>query len=121
MIADLEAGIGTALRLRPAQVDVVIAVVEPTVKSLEVGEQVCSIASRREARVIVIANQVKSKADVEMIADRLQPEELFVIPYDPAVAEADRKGVAPLDVDSSSPAVTALAELAAVLAQPRAA
>lgn len=117
VIADLEAGIGTALRLQPDQVDVIIAVVEPTVKSLQVAGKICAVARRREARVIVAANRVTSQEDLDFIRDQLQPDELVVIPYDDSVAEADRHGHAPLDLDAGSPAMKAMGSLVEMLAK----
>jgi Flp pilus assembly CpaE family ATPase len=38
--------------------------------------------------------------------------DLMMVPDDPAIGEAERRGVAPLDHAPSSPAVTALVQMA---------
>ncbi len=116
VIADLEAGIGTALRLQPGQADVMVVVAEPSVKSLEVAEKVAGIARRRMTRVVVAANRVASDEDEATIRERLGDHEMVVIPHDPVVTEADRRGAAPIDVDASSPAIAAIGRLAAAIA-----
>ncbi len=116
VIADLEAGIGTALRLQPSMVDVVVVVAEPSVKSLEVAQKVAAIAKRRMARVVVAANRVEEPGDEETVRERLGEHEIVVIPHDPVVTEADRRGAAPIDLDPGSPAVTAIGRLAAAVA-----
>ncbi len=116
VIADLEAGIGTALRFQPGAADVMIVVAEPSVKSLEVAEKVAGIAKRRMIQILVAANRVGTPEDEQVIRDRLGDHEIVVIPFDPVVAEADRRGVAPIDLDASSPAVSAIGRLATALA-----
>ncbi len=116
VVADLEAGIGTALRFQPGMADVIVVVAEPSVKSLEVAEKVAGIAKRRMTRVVVAANRVCSAEDEETIRARLGAHEIVVIPHDPLVTEADRCGAAPIDLDPSSPAVEAIGRLAAAIA-----
>ncbi len=116
VIADLEAGIGTALRFQPGMADVMVVVADPSVKSLEVAEIVAGIARRRMIHILVAANRVGTPEDEQVIRDRLGDHEIVVIPLDPVVAEADRRGMAPIDMDASSPAVAAIGRLAAALA-----
>ncbi len=115
VIADLEAGIGTALRFQPGAADVIVVVAEPSVKSLEVAEKVAGIAKRRMIRVVVAANRVGAPEDEQAIRDRLGGHDLVVIPHDPVVTEADRRGLAPIDLDPGSPAVAAIGRLAAAI------
>ena len=114
MIGDLEAGVGTLLRLQPGQADLVIVVAQPTAKAIEVARRAVEIASRR-ARVLLIANRVRDDADLELIRDGLAWEdgEMSVVPDDPAVARADEEGMAPIDAAPEGPAVLALERVAA--------
>lgn len=112
VVCDLEAGIGTSLRLRADEVDVVIVVAEPTVKSLEVAERVAKVAQKRGAAIIVAANRITSPDDVEIIRTRLNPQQLVEIPEDPSITQADRNGQAPIDLDDASPAIRAIGHLA---------
>ena len=119
VIADFEAGLGTVLRL-DAPVDVVVVVVEPTVKSLEVGrraaETVCEAAL---GRVVVTANRVRDEADAQRVREAFPGLEVGMVPDDPAVVEAERRGLAPLDAAPDAPAVQALVALAESLLPPR--
>ena len=119
VICDLEAGIGTSLRLRPDEVDVVVVVAEPTVKSLEVAERVAAVAARRGAEVVVAANRVTGPADAELVRHRLGVDHVVEIPDDPSITAADRTGVAPIDVDPASPGVAAIRRLADVVLRHR--
>ena len=115
MVADLEAGLGTTLRLQPGAVDVALVVVEPTAKAIDVGRRAVEAAAER-ARVVVIANKVRSDDDRERIGNALSGHELVVIPEDAAIAAADREGAAPIDYAPDAPGVRALVELARTLA-----
>ena len=111
VVCDLEAGVGTLLRLQPGQVDVVLVLAEPSAKSLETARRALEIAAP-VARVVVIANKVGGKADLDTIRAALGEHEFVVVPNDPAVAEADREGVAPIDAAPAAPAVQAIVALA---------
>ena len=113
MIADLEAGIGTLTRLADQRVDAVLVVVEPTPKSIEVGARAAGLARDKQlGRVVVVASRVRTEADLEAITREFPGHEIVAIPDDPAIVEADRKGVAPLDLAPDAPAVRALCDLA---------
>ncbi len=115
VIADFEAGLGTVLRL-DAPVDVVVIVVEPTVKSLEVGRRAAETV--REAalgRVVVTANRVRDEADAQRVREAFSGLDVGMVPDDPAVVEAERRGLAPLDAAPDAPAVQALVALAVSL------
>ena len=113
MIADLEAGIGTLTRLGDQRVDAVLVVVEPTPKSIEVGVRAAGLAREKQlGRVVVVASRVRNEADMEILRKAFDGHEIVAVPDDPAIVEADRKGVAPLDLAPDSPAVKALCDLA---------
>ena len=116
VIADLEAGIGTLTRLQDQTVDVVVVVVEPTPRSIDVAQRAVALAAQRsQGRVVVVANRVTSADDVERIAIGLPGAEIVVVPDDAAVMDADRRGVSPLDSAPDSPAVVAIVGLASRL------
>lgn len=113
MVADLEAGTGTLTRLAGGAIDVAVVVVEPSPRSIEVGVRAATAArDRRAGRVIVVANRVREGDDLDAITSALGGAELVIVPDDPAIVEADRQGVAPLDLAPDAPAVTALRTLA---------
>jgi CO dehydrogenase maturation factor len=112
VVADFEAGLGTVLRL-DAPVDVVVVVVEPTAKSLEVGRRaVESVTAGRLGRVVVAANRVRDDADTARVHQAFPGLETVLVPDDPAIVDAERQGVAPLDAAPDAPGVRALVGLA---------
>ncbi len=115
VICDLEAGVGTLLRLQPGQTDVVLVVANPMAKSLDVARRALEIADGL-ADVIVVANRVTGPEDVEAIAQALGREPHVLVPEDVSIAEADRNGEAPIDVDANAPGVVAIDALARRLA-----
>ena len=115
VICDLEAGVGTLLRLQPGQTDVVLVVANPMAKSLDVARRALEIADGL-AEVIVVANRVTGPDDVEAIAQALGREPDVLVPEDVSIAEADRNGEAPIDVDADAPGVVAIEALARRLA-----
>ena len=110
VICDLEAGVGTIVR--KGEGDLVIAVAEPTVKSIDVARRAAGAAAAKGAQVIVVANRVRDDADLEAITSQLEGHEIVVVPEDRAIARADEEGVAPIDLEPEAPAVKALMELA---------
>ena len=112
MIADLEAGIGTLIRLPPESIDVALVVVEPTPRSIEVGQRAAALARERNVgRIIVVASRVTDAADTERVTSAFAGCEIVEVPYDEGVIEAERQGVAPLDVAADAAAVRALVAL----------
>lgn len=118
VIADLEAGIGTLTRLAEQRLDVVLVVVEPTPKSIEVGRRAASLVAEKQlGRMIVVASRVRSDEDLAMVHGAFPGADVVVVPDDPAIVAAEREGTAPLDVAPDAPAVQALAGLAGRLLQ----
>ena len=116
IIGDLEAGIGTVLRLQEGQADVVVVVAQPTAKSLDIARRAVEMAADRSARTIVVANRVRDDEDLAIIRAAVGECEMVVVPDDAAIAQADREGRAAIDVDDTSPGVRAILELADRLA-----
>ncbi len=113
VVADFEAGVGTLTRLSDQRVDTVLVVVEPTPKSVEVGMRAVDLARERSVtRVIVVANRLRDDADLETVRSAFPGCEVVGVPDDPKIVEADRKGVAPIDLAPDAPAVVALIGLA---------
>jgi len=116
VIGDLEAGIGTVLRLQPGMADAVVVVAQPTAKSIDIAGRAARIAAAREADVLVVANRIHNEEDLAAVRAELGAYEIFVVPDDPAIYRADQEGLAPIDVSSDAPGVVALTALASRLA-----
>ncbi|MGH2917651.1 MAG: P-loop NTPase [Solirubrobacteraceae bacterium] len=116
IVGDLEAGIGTVMRLQEGQADIVLVVAQPTAKSLNIARRAVEMTDERGARVIVVANRVRDDEDLAVIREAVGECELVVVPDEPAIAQADREGRAAIDVDEDAPGVRALIDLADRLA-----
>ncbi len=113
----MEAGIGTLTRLGEQAVDHAVVVVEPTPRSIDVARRAVAVATERKCgQVVVVANKVADSDDRARVADAFSGLPIVEVPADATVDEADRLGRSPCDVDAGSPAVTALAELAELVA-----
>lgn len=113
VLADLEAGLNDLIWLRPAPNDVVLAVAETSAKSFEVAKRAVQLAREMGVvRIIGVANRAGPDLDAGEAAERLDVNEVVVIPEDPAVEAADQRGVAAMDADPSSPAMVAIGALA---------
>ena len=118
VVADLEAGIGTLSRLAEAAVDITVVVVEPTPRSIDVARRAVAVAQEHQhGRVIVVANKLADDTDRQRVKDAFKDLHTVEVPADPAVDEADRLGISPLDHDPDSPAIAALADLAQLVAR----
>ena len=116
VVADFEAGVGTLTRLGEEHVDTVVIVAEATPKSLEVGARAAALAQEKTvARIVVVANRIRGEEDLQKVRDAFPGMEVIGVPHDPKIIEADRKGVAPIDLDPEAPAVKALVGLASTL------
>jgi len=115
VICDLEAGLATVEGLREGDVDIVLVVANPTGKSIDVARRAIALASGL-AEIIVLANRVRDDSDLELIQAIAGDLEVVVIPEDTVIAEADREGSAPIDLDPDSPGVAAIVRLAERLA-----
>jgi CO dehydrogenase maturation factor len=120
VVADLEAGIGTLTRLGDQQVDTVLLVVEPTPKSIEVATRAAGLAREKAlGHLVVVANRVRDAEDLAAVHAAFPDDRVVGVPDDPAIVEADRRGLAPLDLSPDAPAVRTLTGLAESLLQPR--
>jgi CO dehydrogenase maturation factor len=111
VVFDLEAGVGTLLRMDGGHADVVLVMCEPTTKSIEVAKRAAAIAETR-AHVIVVANRSADDSDNLIIRDALPGRDVHVVPEDSVIARADREGRAAIDVDDDAPGIRAIIELA---------
>lgn len=112
IVADFEAGIGTVLRLTEP-VDAVVVVVEPTATSLDVGRRAADVVRERGlGRLVVTANRVRDEADRQRVRAAFPDAEPVLVPDEPAIVAAERRGTAPLDEDPDAPGVRALVALA---------
>lgn len=101
VILDMEAGIEHLGRATAQAVDAFVVVVEPGMRSLETACAVKKLAQDIGiARCHVVGNKITGEDDRRFVVDNLPGfEVLGFISQNPKIAEADRKGVSPFDID----------------------
>jgi CO dehydrogenase nickel-insertion accessory protein CooC1 len=115
LVADLEAGVGNLNRMAANSVDALLIVVEATPKSIEVAQRAIAIAAERSVGPVrVVANKIRSEADLRMIRAALGVD-VVEVPEDPAVIAADREGRSVVDTAPGAPTVSVLKSVAAAL------
>jgi CO dehydrogenase maturation factor len=119
-ILDTEASPEHLARGTARYADAMLAVVEPYYKSLETGRRMAVLARDLGLDdVALVANKIRDERDlaaVQQFADRHGLGIAGVIPFDDALAGAEREGVAPLDFAPDGPSVKAIGELAEKMA-----
>lgn len=119
LVGDLPGGTRQAFAGWSDYADTVFIVVEPTAKSLLTGRRLARLAGLDKApgKVVAIANKVREPGDAELIQRRTGLEVVAEVGWDEALAEAERKGAAPIDVAADSPAVRAVESLVEKMCQ----
>jgi len=114
-VIDMEAGLEHLSRGTVRNVDYILTVIEPYFKSMETGARMNKLAKELGiAHVYCVANKVRGVEDEKAIQDfcKNRDMDLFgMIPHDESLWEAERLGIAPLDHDKTSAAVTAIAKV----------
>ena len=65
-------------------------------------------------RILAVGNKVVGSEDEAMIRERVEAEGLpllGMVPLDDSIKAADRKGMAPIDLDPNSPGMAAIREI----------
>ena len=102
VILDMDAGVEHLGRGTAESVDAFISVVEPGRRSLDTAQAIKKLAQDIGIKkCYVVGNKVTSDADRQFIIENLPDFELLgFISYNPRIAEADRKGMSPFDIDA---------------------
>lgn len=102
VILDMDAGVEHLGRGTAESVDAFISVVEPGRRSLDTAQAIKRLAQDIGIKkCYVVGNKVASDADRQFIIENLPDFELLgFISYNPRIAEADRKGMSPFDIDA---------------------
>jgi CO dehydrogenase maturation factor len=92
----------------------VLVVVEPTAKSLLSARRLArlGLATDGPDRILAVANKVRDPADVDLVRQRTGLQVAAAVPWDEAVAEAERLGRALLDHAPRSQALRVLESMA---------
>ncbi len=101
VIVDLEAGLEHLGRGTTEYIDALIVVVEPGRRSFQTARQVRKLADDIGIKkVYIVGNRVTSQEDRDFIRENLEDFPLLgFISQNEKIAEADRRGVSPYDLD----------------------
>jgi len=102
VILDMEAGIEHLGRGTASAVDAFISVVEPGQRSLDTARSIRKLAADIGIKKFyVVGNKITGDTDKEFIINNLSDfEVLGFISQNPKIAEADREGISPYDMDT---------------------
>lgn len=116
VLTDLSAGTRQPYFGWAGSPDVLLIVVEPSMQSLMTARRMVRLTEEApEMRLAGVANKVSASAQrgvLQTELERIGIPYLAEVPLDPALAEAERRGVPPVDLDPRSPGVEAVRALA---------
>ena len=111
-VVDLEAGLEHLSRGTARHVDTLLLIAEPYFKSLEAAQRSFALAKDLGiSRIQMVANKIRSPRDEDTVrefAGRHAVTIAGVIPFDPAVVEADERGTAVMDQRPEATSVAAI-------------
>ncbi|MFW9909078.1 MAG: AAA family ATPase [Candidatus Thorarchaeota archaeon] len=114
-IMDMDAGVENLGRGTTKGMDALIVVTEPGRRALDILGKIRNLAGDiGVGRVFAVGNKIATPEDEQMIRDRVESEGipiLGMIPLDDSIKEADRRGMAPIDLEPKSPAMMAIREI----------
>ena len=114
-VVDLEAGLEHLSRGTARHVDTLLLIAEPYFKSLEAAQRSFVLAKDLGIdRIHMVANKIRSSRDEETVrqfAGRHAVTVAGVVPFDPAVVEADERGAAVMDQRPDATSVIAVRQL----------
>lgn len=112
LIMDMEAGLEHLGRGSSRHMDVMIVVVEPGMRSVDIAVTIRGLAEEIGIkRVMAVVNKVHSEKAACMVRERLKEEGIPVlatIPYNTMLVEADLNDISPLDMEGTEDVVAAI-------------
>ncbi len=118
VVADLEAGPTTAYEGYADFADRALIVVEPSWASALAARRIASVMHESGPPAAIIGNKVRTAEDaaaIQALGASLGLPVLGMIPFDGAVADADREGRAPLEASPEGPGMESLRVIARAL------
>jgi CO dehydrogenase maturation factor len=115
-VIDCEAGLEHLSRRTTRDVDVMLVVLDTTLKSMKTALRLKKIAEEIDVDVkelLVVANKIPDDA-VRVVVEKAKDyglEAEVVVPFDPLITEYDAKGIPIVDLPDDSSAVTAVRRL----------
>jgi CO dehydrogenase maturation factor len=121
VIMDMEAGVEHLTRGTAKSVDLMLIVVEPGQRSIELAETIKRLSSSLGIkRICLVANKVRTKNEEEFVMESAKATKtglLGIIHYDDAASVADREGKAVVDVAPDSTIIEEIKEVKAKISK----
>jgi CO dehydrogenase maturation factor len=115
LLMDMEAGIEHLGRGTAENVEILLIVVEPGMRSLETASKIQRLGKDLGIREIVaVLNKVTDEGEVSLVQGELERYGIPLIatlPYEKRIGEADLRGVSPLDLIEGTPLIPPLLQL----------
>ena len=121
VILDMEAGVEHLGRGTAKYVDIIIIVVEPGRRSVDLAKQIKELAMQLSVdpkRIYIIGNKISGSTEEEFItkvSKELDMEILGLLPYDRNLVEADLNGIAILDYKPDSKLIQVVKDIKMIL------
>ena len=116
VVGDLPGGTRQPFQTWGRYARTVVVVVEPTPASILTGRRLARLAlTASRPTVVAVATKILHESDVDRVADGTGLQVLGCIPFDAALADADRRGQAVLDQAPGSPYVEAVRSVVSAL------
>ncbi len=117
VVIDNEAGMEHLSRRTTREVDILLAVTDPTVRGMKAADGIVKLASELEinfGKALLVVNRVEGGLPgiLQQTLDKLNIELAGMIPADPRVGEYDAVGRPLVDLGADSPAAQAIEALA---------
>jgi len=114
-ILDMGAGLEHLGRGTAKGVDLMLCIVEPTIKAFDVASRVVRLSKDLEIKEVwgVVNKLVKDRDEsfVKQKSAEVGIKMVEFIPYDESIVEAERKGISPIDLNPDGEAVKAIGRL----------
>lgn len=112
LIMDMEAGVEHLGRATGESLDVLVVVVEPSIRSIETAERIRNLASDlRIPRIVAVLNKSRNSQDRDFAVERLKDLGIPLVgwvPYDPHIVQADLQDTSIIDHEECGDVVEAL-------------
>lgn len=114
-VMDMDAGVENLGRGTTRGMDALLVVAEPGRRSLDILGKIKKLAQDIDVgRIFAVGNKVAASDDEEMIKEWVKKEGiplLGIVPLDDKIKQADRRGMAPIDLDPDSTGMTAIRDI----------
>ena len=115
VLLDLEAGVEHLGRASSRGVDLMLVMVEPGLRSINIASQIAKLAKDiGVTNIQVVLNKIRNPEDSKLVRQQLDHLDLPVIgelPFDQNLIHADLAGQAPIDYDPKTPTIQAITSI----------